>query len=396
MLQLNKNLTNRQRKALLVVAFISLALFAATVNIVAAALIHISNSYQLEVEALGRLYLLEFLGFYIAVLFGGYLSDKYGKKIPLIIGSILMAFGTGGFSFSHTLFAGAIFLFLFGAGGGLIEGMGTALVRDLFPANPRKMLNFSQAFFCIGALGGPILAGHLLDCNVSWRLIFGLFAILICPLIFAYKYLCFPTISTRTGVNIKNVVKIIKDWKFIFLNIIMFLYVGAEMGIASWVCVFLSKTFNITASEYGLALAAFWLGLISGRLLCGAILARISDKILILISLSASIVFQILALGTNNPSAAAILYFLVGLSLACIWPTIISMVSGLFPHYSSTAIGVTVGSGGLAAFIFPFLLGKIAMQFGIKFTMVGPIIISGLNLLLFLLFFNRIVLKTKL
>jgi len=384
-----------KKGALLVVLFASFILFAAIVNIISVALIHISNSYQLEEGALGTLYLLEFLGFYIAVLCGGYLSNKYGKKISLITGSVLMAIGTGGFSFSHTLFTGAIFLFLFGAGGGLIEGMGTALVRDLFPQNPRNMLNFSQAVFGIGTIGGPILAGHLLDYNISWRLIFVLFAILICPIIFAYKYLKFPTILTRAEVNIKNVFRVINDWRFIFLNITMLLYVGAEMGIASWICVFLNKRFNITAASYGLALAVFWSGIVLGRLVRAAIPRHIPDKVLILTYLSASVVFQILALTSNNFSITITLYFLVGLSMACIWPTIISMVSDLFPHYSSSVIGVTVGSGGLGAFIFPFLLGKTAIKFGINLIMIGPIIISGLNLFLFLLSFNRIILRGK-
>ena len=114
------------------------------------------------------------IGFALAQLFWGAVSDKIGRKKPLIIGVALFIIGSVGCALSSSmmeLLAWRVFQ-AFGACVGPM--LSRAMIRDLYGrTEAAKMLSTLAIVMAIAPIAGPMLAGHLLVWY-TWHSIFWL------------------------------------------------------------------------------------------------------------------------------------------------------------------------------------------------------------------------------
>ncbi len=94
----------------------------------------------------------------------------------------------------------------------------------------------------------------------------------------------------------------------------------------------------------------FALGLLLGRVGVAPILIHVPAEDVLLTASIAMAVTTFLMLKTNNPTAAWILVFIAGVSMAPVFPTTLAIVGTAFPQLAGTAIGfvITCGWAGLA------------------------------------------------
>ena len=107
----------------------------------------------------------------------GPLSDRWGRRRPLLIGGLLYAVAAIGCALSHSigwLLAGRLLMALGGAAGGVVT---RAVVRDWFDAEQSAHV-FSTLMLVMGAapILAPLLGGQLLLLT-GWRGLFVLFAL---------------------------------------------------------------------------------------------------------------------------------------------------------------------------------------------------------------------------
>lgn len=118
------------------------------------------------------------IGFCIAQLIWGPLSDHLGRRVPLMIGMVLFIIGSVGCALSTDM-AQIVFWRVFQALGACTGPMlARAMIRDLFSrTRAAQMLSTLIIMMAIAPIAGPLLGGQVIKVT-SWHAIFWLLAVI--------------------------------------------------------------------------------------------------------------------------------------------------------------------------------------------------------------------------
>ncbi len=118
------------------------------------------------------------IGFAIAQLVWGPISDSIGRRIPLLIGMVLFAIGSAGCAMSQTM-GQIVFWRVFQALGACTGPMlARAMVRDLFTrTQSAQALSTLTVIMAIAPIVGPLLGGQIIKFS-TWHSIFWLLGII--------------------------------------------------------------------------------------------------------------------------------------------------------------------------------------------------------------------------
>lgn len=122
------------------------------------------------------------IGFCIAQLIWGPISDRYGRRLPLVIGLGLFIVGSVGCALSTDIVQ-IVFWLVFQALGACTGPMlARAMIRDLFSrTRAAQMLSTLMIIMAIAPIAGPLIGGQMIKVT-SWHAIFWLLAINHLPL----------------------------------------------------------------------------------------------------------------------------------------------------------------------------------------------------------------------
>ena len=118
------------------------------------------------------------MGFCIAQLIWGPISDRYGRRLPLFIGLSLFVIGSVGCALSTDI-VHIVFWRVFQALGACTGPMlARAMIRDLFSrTRAAQMLSTLMIIMAIAPIAGPLIGGQMIKVT-SWHTIFWLLAII--------------------------------------------------------------------------------------------------------------------------------------------------------------------------------------------------------------------------
>ena len=121
------------------------------------------------------------VGCLFGALLGGRLSDKYGRKLMLIISAVLLGLSAGGGGFlSHSASALVIYRFIGGLGVGVLSAVIPTYITEISPAELRgTFVSFYQLFVVVGILVAYCANLFFSSYEMNWHLMLGL------PLVFA-------------------------------------------------------------------------------------------------------------------------------------------------------------------------------------------------------------------
>lgn len=116
------------------------------------------------------------IGFALAQLLWGPISDRIGRKIPLYMGMVLFVIGSVGCAMSETI-GQIVFWRVFQAFGACTAPMlARAMVRDLFDKTRAvQLMSTLMIIMAAAPIAGPLIGGQLLKVS-SWHTIFYLLA----------------------------------------------------------------------------------------------------------------------------------------------------------------------------------------------------------------------------
>lgn len=301
----------------------------------------------------------QFVGFIVASIAGGVLSDRLGKKHVLQGACALLLVGSMVVSLASELphaFAGAC---LMGLGGGILESLSTTLLSDLFPDRRKFFLNFSQVVFSSGAVAGPFLMGLLLPLGVSWRLCFGGIGGLSIVLfgLFSISHIPKPTHDER--IHFEALGRIVRRPALLMICVALFGYVLTESAVVIYANAYLQTEHHAPErwAIYGLSL--FWFSMGLGRILCALIPERVPYPPVIAGLLLLTTLPLILQYWASGWVVSLVLFALTGLACAGTWPLIIGMTASRFPGYSGTVLGITIAVGAMGCAMAPTVMNAL-------------------------------------
>ncbi|SDC17822.1 multidrug effflux MFS transporter [Acinetobacter boissieri] len=197
------------------------------------------------------------IGFSIAQLIWGPISDRIGRKKPLFIGMVLFVIGSVGCALSQTIDQ-IIFWRVFQALGACTAPMlARAMVRDLYQRiEAAQMLSTLMLIMAVAPILGPLIGGQILKLS-SWHVIFWLLAVIgmimfVC--IFRLPETHNPKIQQQDQ-PIKhaflNYGALLKNWQFMrYVLALTAFYVAAYTFIVGSPLVYISY-YHIDSQHYG-------------------------------------------------------------------------------------------------------------------------------------------------
>ena len=117
-----------------------------------------------------------FIGFGVGQLFLGPLSDRFGRKRPLLAGLVLYVIASAACALATTISAVVFWRFLQAFGGSVVPIMVQSMVRDLYGRNESaRILSLNMVVTASAPIVAPLIGGQLL-LWLDWRAIFWVLA----------------------------------------------------------------------------------------------------------------------------------------------------------------------------------------------------------------------------
>jgi len=208
------------------------------------------------------------IGFSVAQIFWGPISDKYGRKRPLYIGLALFIVGSVGCALSQTMFEMIVWRVIQAFGACTGPMLSRAMIRDMYgQTKAAEMLSTLMVVMAIAPIAGPLIGGKILVLS-SWHSIFWLLAIIGILLLFSISTL--PETLTDERKN-KGSLKLafakyrllLKNRQFMVYTLcVTFFYVGAYAFIAGSPLVYI-QYFGVKPENYGYLFGVNMVGIAS-------------------------------------------------------------------------------------------------------------------------------------
>lgn len=226
------------------------------------------------------------IGFCIAQLIWGPLSDHFGRRLPLFIGMALFMIGSVGCALSTDI-TQIVFWRVFQALGACTGPMlARAMIRDLFSrTRAAQMLSTLMIIMAIAPIAGPLLGGQMIKFT-SWHAIFWLLAV-IGGLMFVSLFWLPETLPEEKRVKaslpsaFRNYYALLTNTTFMrFTLCLTFYYVAAYAFITGSPFVYITY-FGVEPQHYGWLFALNIVGLMSMSVINRRLVQRYSLEVLL-------------------------------------------------------------------------------------------------------------------
>ena len=335
------------------------------------------EEYQLSGFMAG---LLPFFGLIAFALFsvpGGVLMDRKGKKFLMLLslGIVLVGEAVPALTTGYLMLVAAIFLI--GIGMTLLQVAGNPIMRDV-SAEGRyaRNLTFAQFIKGLGSIAGPAVAIALISRGLPWNSIFTVFGLFVAITFVAVVFLKVDEKKRdddKPPASIGSSFALLKN-PYVFLMIFgLFLYVGAEVGVNSWIATYLNQKFQFDLGSLATGgIAFFFVALSIGRLLGSAILNFMSARQFLVVTALLSVLGMLgIIFGTKEIALASI--FAAGLGFGNIFPLIFAILIDRMPERSAELSGLLCMAIAGGAVV-PLVMGAVNDSFGITGAMVVPLL----------------------
>jgi fucose permease len=270
--------------------------------------------------------------------------------------------------------AGALLL---GIGDGLVTASSHGIMATTSDDVPRAITRLN-VFFALGAIAGPLWSGAILEVAGDRTLVFGGAAGVAGP---ALALLAMGPAASDRPPRAAGGPKPRLTLMVASMSAVLFLYVGAEMGLGAWVASYTRAAAGAGVMAGAAITAGYWGALAAGRLLAGALLARGHGAGVVPIAsiAGAGVASLAIALSGGELAVGAPAALLTGLCFGPVWP--VAMAIGASGARAGTpAFMVTAGNSG--GVIFPWAQGLVLSSVGPGEGMAATAALCGMMLAL--------------
>jgi MFS transporter, FHS family, glucose/mannose:H+ symporter len=324
----------------------------------------LQTKFRLEEISSGTLFSIMPVGILTGSLLFGPVCDRYGYKLILILASFGMFVGFEGIAYASSFSWLKIFIFLFGASGGIINGATNAVVADISTDSKAANLSMLGVFFGIGALGMPLVLG-LLKNSFSFEQILAAVGLFTLATGVFYIFIQFPLSKKAQGFILAKNSAFLKDSLLILIAFFLFFQGSFEAIINNWTTTYLKAQLSVAENNTLYALSLYVLGMTMMRLLTGSIFRSVSEKKTMagsFITILSGVIFLKYAQSFYWAVTGLIL---LGGGLAAGFPVMLGITGSCYAERSGTAFSFVLVVSLIGNMLVNYLMGVIAKRYGI-------------------------------
>jgi len=340
------------------------------VDLVGIGVDRVSNDMNLSATIAQLIPSAAFLWFFLLSVPVGVIQSRLGKRTMLNIGIGVTALGLLIPFFFYTFEMVLVGFALLGIGNTIVQVSANPLIVDVVPGNrASSFLSFSQFIKAIGSMIGAPLAAVLAARFGDWKLLFLVFGIVS---IFSVLWLGSVKIDEAKQEVVKatfaSSFSLLGNGFILIMVISIFIVVGIDVGFNSNSGQFLIKQFGIdqVAAESGRSV--YFFGRMLGTFAGAIMLTRVSPRKFFMWTSLLGILSLVAIIIVKSPLMAWGLVFMIGLTVANIWPLVFSISVEKYPARSNEISGLMMMaiSGGA---VIPLLVGWVGEISNVAFGM---------------------------
>jgi len=354
---------------------------------------HLKNVFDLSYSQAMLVQFCFFGAYFLVSMPAGVIVKKIGYQKGIVLGLLIASVGCGLFYPAASLHSYPVFLaalFVLASGITVLQVSANpyvSILGDEKTASSR--LTMTQAFNSLGTTIAPFFGGLLIlgIASQSFESIeqqkamqaqavqmpYLLLALSLLVLAAIFAFIKLPEISepdTKEQTNEGSA----WQYKHLVLGAVgIFVYVGAEVGIGSFLINFMAmdSIAGLEESEAAHYLTYFWGGAMVGRFIGAAVMQKVDAGLVLFFNACCAILLLIVAILASG-SVAMWAVLLIGLCNSIMFPTIFSLaLRGLKQHTSQGSGILCLAIVGGA--IFPLLQGFLADAAGVQMSFILPI-----------------------
>ena len=340
-------------------------LFGVTLITLGAVLPDLKIKFSLDEITAGALFAILPFGILSGSLVFGYFCDRYGYKGLLSVSCLMVAAGLVGMALPGSLLLLKICIFIFGFGGGCINGATNALVSDISDKNKGANLSLLGVFFAIGALGMPLILGILREGLGFEKILFMVAAI--AALIFAIiLFVRFPPAKNTGGMHSGQMFRLMGDRVLLLIAFFLFFQSSLEAVVHNWITTYLNESLGIAKDKALYALTLNVVGMAVMRLLMGTVFRNASGQTLLWVSVVMMLASSVMLYGASGFTGATIALVVLGAGMAAGFPMMYAIAGRRHAAISATAFSFILSIALIGNMLINYLMGIIAKNYGIE------------------------------
>jgi fucose permease len=343
-------------------------LFAMTTDAVGSILPSLIAEFGLSLSAASAFHYVPMVTIALGGIGLGFLSDRYGRRVTLVLGLLLYGSGSLLFVFGNSFGFFVVLLGVAGVGVSVFKVGALALIGDFTRSQQQHTatMNTVEGFFAVGAIVGPALVATLLARGLSWKYLYLAAAGICCLLTVAALLVRYPETrrTTTAPALLPQTLGLLKNHYALGFSALIMLYVAVEVAIYVWMPTWLAQYTGSAAWLATYALTLFFALRAAGRFIGVWLLQRHAwDTVLALLSVAILLCFAGSLAG--GPAVGVWLLPLSGLFMSVLYPTLNSKGISCFPRSEHGAIaGLILFFTAFAAAAGPLAMAAVSDGFG--------------------------------
>lgn len=314
----------------------------------------------------GTLLLGAYLGFIVATLLTGFLSDRMGNRIVLLIAGLLLCLGLMGVSANLSYLFLVLMMFCIGMGLGAIEVGANGLIVELHRDKAGRFLYLLASFHGIGSFLVPLYVAWLIDIGIPWQRIYLTVVLLAGALAAAFamtpKELA-PAMA-KSGWNLRETLRVGFQGEMGWYYLLISTYVAVELGLAAWLMEYLQQVRGFSVSQSSYYLSGFFLMIMLGRFFGSFVVEALGYLRVVGGALLGGVICLMVGILGNEHYVLA--FSISGGFFSIVFPTLTAVVTGQHKENVGGVLGILFTFGGIGGAMGPWIIGLVSQSFGLQ------------------------------
>ncbi|MFX1738348.1 MFS transporter [Paraburkholderia sp. A1RI_3L] len=363
--------TRMQKTVCLAALFLAWAIGYSDRIVMSTAIIPIRREFALDAGQAGLLLSVFYVSYAVMQLLGGWLSDRYGSRIVVVMCVTLWSLFTGLTGLAWSFGSLLVIRFMFGVGEGFFSPASSVTVAETFPKPERaraKSFLISTVFLgnAAGSAGVALAVVYL-----GWRSAFHILSVVgLAVAVMLWLALRGGMAGQRGRMAARpkhQLRELLRRPDALKLTFIWFGTSIVYIGMISWMPSYLLKAYRIDLLHVGIASTIPYLIAFLGTNVVGWLLDRHGkgrEKHFMMAGALGSAVFLALMISTTSITLLVAYWTLCLLSFNFVYATVFSIPLKYFPeHLIGSATGLMNFGGQIAGSLAPSVMGALIVAF---------------------------------